>query len=225
SKHEARVVEIQHDLQEASSKCQALEQKSQEQVTELSKLSAKLKSERVDQRFFQEEVRQAKLIENGAFTDLPWSVAEVAKHYAAHDGDVERRLFWAQFQTLESNPSLSYEMKQLMELHRMAEPTMQDLCVRLWPTEPLPRSYFSLVQKLVNSVPRIKVVKRTVCIEGARMAFARTMMHWPGVKPLMMATTPPPAGKEHRRPELYFSSATEGARVIEAQCSKDVIFE
>lgn len=135
-KHEARVAEIQKELEKASSKCEALEQKSREQMTELSKLSTELKSERVDQRFFEEEVRQAKLMENGkpyllqcgfgrnryafltriwrpsgAFADLPRSVAEATKHYSAHDGDVERRLFWAQFQTPKPNPNVNYQMK------------------------------------------------------------------------------------------------------------------
>ena len=57
------------------------------------------------------------------------------------------------------------------------------------------------------------------------MAFARTMMHWPGVKPLERATVPPPPGKEHRCPKLYFAAAIEGARSVETQCPKDVIFE
>ncbi|KAI4971740.1 hypothetical protein ZWY2020_002654 [Hordeum vulgare] len=162
---------------------------------------------------------------SGTFTDLPWSVAKANMHYSAHGRDAERRLFWDQFETPELNHNLSYQMKQLMELHRMAELDMKDLCIQLWPTEPLPSSYFGLVQKLVDAIPRIEVVKHSVCIKGARMAFARTMVHYPGMKPLTMATTPPPAGKDHRRPELYFPSATEGARVIETQCSKDVIFQ
>ncbi|KAI5007817.1 hypothetical protein ZWY2020_008865 [Hordeum vulgare] len=218
-------------------------------MTALSKLSIELSSKRVDRRFFEEEVCQAKHMANGkpyllqcafggnmfsflmriwrssgTFTDLPWSVAEAVKNYATHDGDVELRLLWAQFQSHEPNPCLSYQMKQLMELHRMADPAMKDLCVRLWPMEPLPSSYLGLVQKLVIVLPRIEVLKRSVFIEGARMAFARTMMHWPGVK-LLTGNCPPPVGKEHRRPMLYFPFATEGARVIEAQCSKYVLFE
>jgi len=57
------------------------------------------------------------------------------------------------------------------------------------------------------------------------MAFAKTMVHWPKLKPTEMATAPPPPGKEHRRPELYFSVVMEGAREIEAQCSKGVLYE
>ena len=116
-------------------------------------------------------------------------------------------------------------MKQLMELHRMAEPAMKDLCIRLWPIEPLSSSYSGLVQKLCDAVPRIDALNRSTCIEGARMAFARTMVHWPKIKPTEMATAPPPPGKEHRRPEKYFSAVMDGARAIEDQCPKDVIYE
>ena len=49
---------------------------------------------------------------------------------------------------------------------------MKDVIVRLWPTEPIQNIYFSLVQRLVDVVPRIDAVKRSTCIEGARMAFA-----------------------------------------------------
>jgi hypothetical protein len=107
----------------------------------------------------------------------------------------------------------------------MAEPAMKDLCVKLWPSEPLPSSYFGLVRKLYDAMPWIDVWKRSICIEGARMAFGKTMVHWPKIKPAEVATRPPPPGKEHRRPEQYFLVVMDGARAIEAQCSKDVIYE
>ena len=50
---------------------------------------------------------------------------------------------------------------------------MKDVVVRLWPIEPVPNSYSGLVQRLVDAVPRIDAVKRSTCIEGARMAFSR----------------------------------------------------
>ncbi|KAE8789328.1 Exocyst complex component 7 [Hordeum vulgare] len=102
---------------------------------------------------------------------------------------------------------------------------MKDLCIRLALIEPLPNNYFGLVQKLIAAAPKIDIVKRFIYFEGAQMEFARMMMHMPKVEPVKMATAPPPHGKEHRRPELYFSTAMEGARVVEAQCSKDLIFE
>ena len=107
----------------------------------------------------------------------------------------------------------------------MAEPAMKDLCIRLWPDEPLLSSYFGLVQKLSNASPRIDALRRSSYIEGARMAFARAKVHWPGLDPTKIVTAPPPPGKEHRCPERYFSVVMEGARAIEAQCSRENIYE
>ena len=73
---------------------------------------------------------------------------------------------------------LSDQLKQLVELHRAAELAMKDLIVRLWPGEPLPGSYFGLVKRMVNACSRLEVIKRSVCIEGARRALARAEVHW-----------------------------------------------
>ena len=78
---------------------------------------------------------------------------------------------------------------------------MKDLIVRLWPTEHLPSSYFSLVKGLVNACPRLEVIKRSVCIEGACMAFARAKVHWAKMDAEKLMTEGPPKGKEHHRPE------------------------
>ena len=64
------------------------------------------------------------------------------------------------------------QLKQLVELHRVAELAMKDLIIRLWPAEAIPVSYFDLVKRLVNACPRLDAIKRSICIEGARMAFA-----------------------------------------------------
>ena len=52
----------------------------------------------------------------------------------------------------------------------------------LWPNEPIPNSYFALVQQLVNVVPRIDAVKRSTCIEGAQVVLARDKMYWAKMK-------------------------------------------
>ena len=70
------------------------------------------------------------------------------------------------------------QLKQLIELHKVAELAMKDLIIRLWPTEPFPSSYFGLMKRVVSACPRLDVIKRSVCIEGARMAFARAKVHW-----------------------------------------------
>ena len=71
----------------------------------------------------------------------------------------------------------SDQLKQLIELHKAAELAMKDLIIRLSPAEPIPSSYFGLVKRLVSACPRLEVIKRSVCIEGARMAFARAKVH------------------------------------------------
>ena len=43
---------------------------------------------------------------------------------------------------------LNNQMMQWAELHRMFGLAMKDVIVRLWPTEPIPRSYFGLVKRL-----------------------------------------------------------------------------
>ena len=65
----------------------------------------------------------------------------------------------------------SDQLKQLTELHSVAELAMKDLIIRLWPAEAIPSSYFGLVKWLVDACPRLDAIKRSVCIEGARMAF------------------------------------------------------
>ena len=93
----------------------------------------------------------------------------------------------------------------------------------LWPGGPRPNSYFSLVQQLLGVVPHIDAVKRSACIEGAWMALARVKTYWAE----MDATTVAAQGSAIGRvaAEHYFEEVLEGARSIEAQCSKNVMFE
>ena len=116
-------------------------------------------------------------------------------------------------------------MTQWAELHRISGVAMKDVVVRLWPTEPISNSYFGLVQWLVSAAPHIDAVKRSTCIEGARMAFARIKTYWAKMKATGVVAKSPPKGKDHHAPEHYFDDVLEGARLIEGQCSKDMIFE
>ena len=54
---------------------------------------------------------------------------------------------------------LSDQLKQLVELHKAAELAMKDFIFRLWPSEPLPNSYFCLIKRMVNACPRLEVIK------------------------------------------------------------------
>ena len=110
---------------------------------------------------------------------------------------------------------MNNQMKQLAELHRMSGLSMRDVIVRLWPSEPIPSSYFGLVRRLIDALPRVEAVKRSACIEGARMAFARVKMHWTKMKATIVATEGPPEGKDHRKLERYFDDVLEGARIVE----------
>ena len=116
------------------------------------------------------------------------------------------------------------QLKQLVELHRVAELAMKDLIIRLWPAEAMPGSYFRLVRRMVNACPGLDVIKRSACIEGPRMAFARCKMWWVKMD-VVEATRGPPEGKEHRTPERYFADVLEGSRLAAAQCSQDIVFE
>ena len=102
---------------------------------------------------------------------------------------------------------------------------MKNVITRLWPSEPILSSYFGLVRRLVDAVPHIDAVKRSACIEGARMAFARVKTFWGKMKAIDVAVKSPPKGKDRPKPEHYFEDVLEAAHLIEGQCSKDIMFE
>ena len=95
---------------------------------------------------------------------------------------------------------LSDQLKQLVKLHKAAEQAMKGFIVRLWPGEALPGSYFALVE----ACPRLEVIKRSVCIEGARRALARAKVHWGKLDAEKLVRDRPPPGKDHRKPENYY---------------------
>ena len=114
----------------------------------------------------------------GAFADLPCSVSDAVEFYQAEGGGSTEKLFWSQYAAPEHPVSFTDQLKQLVELHRVAELAMKDLVVRMWHAEPIPSSYFRLVKQIVGACPRLDAIKRSVCIEGARMVLARAKVHW-----------------------------------------------
>ena len=134
----------------------------------------------------------------GAFTDLPCSVSDAAEFYRAEEGSSTENLFWSQYLGPEHPVSFSDQLKQLVKLHKAAELAMKELIVRLSPTAPIPSSYFGLMKRLVYACPRLEVIKRSFCIEGAWMAFARAKTHWAKMDAKKLMTEGPPEGKEHR---------------------------
>ena len=93
----------------------------------------------------------------------------------------------------------------------------------LWPKGPRPDSYFGLVQKFLGAVSWIDAVKRSACIEGARMALARVKTYWADMEATSIATQGPAGSQDPAK--HYFEQVIEGARTIEAQCSMNVVFE
>ena len=107
----------------------------------------------------------------------------------------------------------------------MSSLAMKDIIVRLWPAGLILSSNSRLVMRLGDALPRVDAVKRSACIEGVQMAFAHVKMHWAKMKAASVAIEGPPEDKVHRTPERYFDDVLEGARLIEVQCSKDIMFE
>ena len=54
------------------------------------------------------------------------------------------------------------------------------------------------------------------------MALARVKTYWAKMEATAVATRGPPGGQDS--PEHYFEEVLEGARLIEAQCSKNTMF-
>ena len=66
-------------------------------------------------------------------------------------------------------------------------------------------------------------MRRSACIEGARMALARVKTYWAEMKATNVAS---PDSDGSRVPvEHYFQEVLQGARLIETQCLKDIMFE
>ena len=113
----------------------------------------------------------------------------------------------------------------MVELHKAAKVAMKDLIVRIWPGELLPTSYFGLIKRMVDACTWLEVIKRSVCIEGARRAFGHAKVHWGKLDAEKLITYAPPAGKEYRTPEMYYRTVLKGARKIADECPRDVIVE
>ena len=161
----------------------------------------------------------------GAFADLPCSVSDTAEFFRAEEGSSTEKVFWSQYAEAGHPVPLSDQVKQLVELHKVAGQDMKGLIGWLWPGEVLPESYFGLLRWLVDVCPWLEVIKRSVCIEGARRALTRAKVHWGKLDAENLVTKGPPEGKEHCRTEMYYEGVLKGARLVANECSKDLIFE
>ena len=95
---------------------------------------------------------------------------------------------------------MSTQLKQMVELHKAADQAMKGFIVRLWPGDALPNSFFGLVRRLVDACPRLEVVKRSICIEGARQAFARVKTQWVKLDAVKLIKEGPPEGRSTATP-------------------------
>ena len=161
----------------------------------------------------------------GAFADLTRSVSDAAQFYQAEDGSSMEKLFWSQYTEAEHPVPMSDQLKQMVKLHKAAEQAMKGFIVWPWPGDALPNSFFGLVRRLVDACPRLEVVKRSVCIEAARRAFARVKLQWVKLDTVKLIKEGPPEGNEDRHPEMYYEGVLPGARLIADECSQNVIFE
>ena len=78
------------------------------------------------------------------------------------------------------------------------------------------------MQQFLGVVLHIDAMKRSACIEGVRMTFARVKTCWEEMEAATIATQGSVVGRV--AVEHYFEEVLEGARSIEAQCSKNIMF-
>ena len=132
-------------------------------------------------------------------------------------------LFGSQYHNPERPLSVSDRLAAWAELNRLSRLAMKYVVSCLWSEKPEPKSYFGLVQQFLGSVPHVDAMKRSACIEGAQMALARVKTYWADMKASIVASQD---SDESRVPaKHYFEEVLPDARIIESQCSKDVVFE
>ncbi|KAF7011870.1 hypothetical protein CFC21_026132 [Triticum aestivum] len=224
-RQEARVAEVRQELQALMEKHERLERDSKTRESELAWALESAKATKAEAHKALQEIEMVKKIAAGAFADLPRSVSDAAAFYRAEEGSSTEKVFWSQYAEAGHPVPPSDQLKQLVELHKVAEQAMKGLIVRLWPGEAMRGSYFGLVRRLVDACPWVEVIKRSACIEGARRALARAKVHWGRLDVERLITDAPPAGKEYRTPEMYYKTVLKGARNIADECPRDVIIE
>ena len=158
-----------------------------------------------------------------AYLDLAASAADAAEHFCDQKYHEMEKLFWSQFHNPEHLLPLTDHLAEWAELNRLSGLAMKDVVSLFWPNRPEPKSYFGMVQQFLGAVSHINAMRRLACIEGARMALARVKTYWAEMKATDVASQDSDGSRvpvEH-----YFQEVLQGARLIETQCSKDIMFE
>ena len=121
-KHEARVSEVQQELQDAVKKYESLERDFKDRESELAKAGQSAQDARAEAQSALQEIQAAKKIaagkafimqsksvkemfllltriwsSPGAFMDLPRGVSDAAEFYQAEEGSSTEKLFWSQY--------------------------------------------------------------------------------------------------------------------------------
>src|SRR3954469_24077867 len=112
------------------------------------------------------------------YLDLAASAADATEHFRDQKDCEVEKLFWSQFHNPERPLSVADRLAEWAELNRLYGLAMKCVMSHMWPESSEPKSYFSLVQQFLGAVPRINAIKRSACIEGARMALARVKTYW-----------------------------------------------
>ena len=248
SESKEKMAKMAVKLKDTADRCQFLEEENRAKATDLEKATMATKDTRSAMRAKKEELREAGDIVAGkpfmlrrkfgdpryapldrlwssadAYLDLAASAVDAAEYFRDQTDREVDKLFWSQFNVPERPLPLTDQLAEWAELNRLSGLAMRSVVDHLWPEKPKPNSYFSLVQQFLGAVPRINAMKRSACIEGSRMALARVKAYWAE----MDATTVAAQGSAIGRvaAEHYFEEVLEGARLIEAQCSKNIMFE
>ena len=175
-KLKAWVNEVQQELHDAVKKCETLERDMSAKEAERSKAWQSTETARNEAQCALQEVQEARKIAASkafsmqskyakrkyllltrirssprAFADLPQSVSDPAEFFRAEEGSSTEKLLWSQYLAPEHPVPFTDQLKQLVELHRVAELAMKDLIIRLWPAKAMPGSYFGLVRRMMNA--------------------------------------------------------------------------
>src|SRR3954465_5625017 len=242
------MAEMAVKLKSVADHCKLLEKEDRAEQTDLEKAITEAKDARSAMRAMKEELRQAGDIVAGkpfvlrrkfgdpeyasldrlwsmadTYLDLAASAADAAEHFRDKEDHEVEKLFWSQFHNPERPLPLTDRLAEWVELSRLSGLAMKCVVSHLWSGRPELKSYFSLVRQFLGAVPHINAVKRSACIEGARMALARVKTYWVEMETTIVASRD---SDESRVPaEHYFQEVLQGTRVIETQCSKDAMFE
>ena len=190
-------------LRNTTDRCEVLEKERQAEQEGLKKAAAESKNAQSALRAAKEELSQDGAIAAGkpfllrrkytdpkyaqldklwsledAYLDLAASATDAAEHFRDQKDRKMENVFWSQFHNPERPLPLTDRLAEWAELNRLSGLAMKDVVSLLWPKRPEPKSYFGLVQQFLDAVPYIEAMKRSACIEGARMALARVKTYW-----------------------------------------------